>query len=144
METASHNLSQFQFRIPELEKTTYKLNLTEVFSERKGSYLNELNLFLAYFNYIPNFIHEINIDCKAANLWFLHEFKTEIKDIIRDSALTDPLIFRHSFIHLKSPKILLGLFKLTSIKMFFNSYSQGYNICRKEGAVGAESPIHEC
>ncbi len=81
METAINNLNQFQVRKPELEKTTSKLNLAEVFSERKGSYLNEFTLFLAYFNSIPNFIHEINIECKAANQWFLEAYKTEIKDI---------------------------------------------------------------
>ncbi len=77
----SESVSNFTVIPTELEKTTSKLNIAEVFSERKGSYLNEFTLFLAYFNSIPNFIHEINIDCKAANLWFLDEFKTEIKDI---------------------------------------------------------------
>jgi len=57
------------------------VNLGEVFSERnRTSYLNEFTLFLAHFNSIPNFIHEINIDCKRANQWFVENFKGEIKD----------------------------------------------------------------
>jgi hypothetical protein len=41
-------------------------------------------LFLALFNSIPNFIHEINIDCKKADKWFLVKYKDEIKDLYFD------------------------------------------------------------
>jgi hypothetical protein len=68
----------------ELEKTSSKINLEEVFRERQGSYLNELNLFLAHFNAIPNFIHEINIDCKKANSWFIEIYRNEINDLYFD------------------------------------------------------------
>lgn len=77
----SESVSNFPVIPTELERTISKFNLAELFSDRKGYYLNEFNMFLAYFNTIPNFIHEINIDCKVANPWFLNEFKTEIKDI---------------------------------------------------------------
>ena len=63
-----------------VEQTTSKMNLGEVFSERKRSYLNEFNLFIAHFNTIPNFINETNIDCKKANKWFVENYKAEIKD----------------------------------------------------------------
>lgn len=63
----------------DLKRTTSKMSLGEIFSERKGCYLNEFNLFLAHFNCIPNFIHEINIDCKRANKWFVERYKPEIK-----------------------------------------------------------------
>ena len=56
------------------------MSISEVFLERKSSYINELYLFVAHFNYIPNFIHEIEIDCKKANNWFLEKYKCEIKD----------------------------------------------------------------
>lgn len=56
------------------------LNIAGLFADREGSYLNEFNLFLFYFNRIPNFIHEINIDCEKANLWFASAYKNEIKD----------------------------------------------------------------
>ncbi|HEY5392286.1 MAG TPA: AAA family ATPase [Hanamia sp.] len=65
----------------EFEKTASKMNLSDVFAERKNSYLNEFTLFLAHFNAIPNFIHEINIDCKKANNWFIEIYKNEIKDL---------------------------------------------------------------
>lgn len=64
----------------ESKNSSGKTNLSEVFSERRGSYLNELTLFLAHFNYIPNFIHEPEIDCRKANEWFLASFKKEIID----------------------------------------------------------------
>ncbi len=63
-----------------LNKSATNMDLSEIFAERNGSYLNEFTLFLAYFNTIPNFINEINIDCKKANGWFMETYKTEIKD----------------------------------------------------------------
>ena len=62
------------------EKTSSKTRLSEVFAQRRGSYLNEFTLFVAHFNSIPNFIHEIEIDCKRANKWFFENYKSEIKD----------------------------------------------------------------
>lgn len=64
----------------ELAKTSAKMSVSEVFAERKGSYLNEFTLFVAHFNSIPNYIQEVNIDCKKANLWFSENYKSEIKD----------------------------------------------------------------
>ena len=68
----------------ELERTSSKMNLSEVFAGRNDSYLNEFTLFLAHFNAIPNFIQEIKIDCKRANKWFLETYKSEIKDCYYD------------------------------------------------------------
>ena len=91
----SLNISPITFKTNnnELEKTSSKINLGEVFSERSGSYLNEMRLFIAHFNAIPNFICEINIDCKKANKWFVDTYKSEIKHfyftaIIEISTLT--------------------------------------------------------
>ena len=84
MKSAQINLNQLQAQTVEMERTSSKMNLGEVFSERRGSYLNEFNLFLAQFNSIPNFIHEINIDCKKANNWFVANYKVEIKDVYFD------------------------------------------------------------
>ena len=80
METKVINFSDLQTNTFELEKTSSKMNLSEVFAETEHNYLNEFTLFLAHFNAIPNFIHEIKIDCKKANLWFVDIFRTEIKD----------------------------------------------------------------
>jgi hypothetical protein len=77
-------LQNFQAKTLELEKTSSKMTLGEVFSERKSSYLNEFNLFLAHFNSIPNFINEIKIDCKKANKWFAERYKNDIKDLYFD------------------------------------------------------------
>ena len=64
----------------ELGNPAANMDLSEIFAERNGSYLNEFTLFLAYFNTIPNFINEINIDCRKANKWFMEAYKNEIKD----------------------------------------------------------------
>ncbi len=68
----------------ELAKTSAKMTISEVFAERKDSYLNEFTLFVAHFNSIPNFIHEVDIDCKKANNWFAENYKSEIKDFYYD------------------------------------------------------------
>ncbi len=80
METKVINFSDLQTNIFELEKTSSRMNLSEVFADREDNYLNEFTLFLAHFNTIPNFINEIKIDCKKANLWFVDNFRTEIKN----------------------------------------------------------------
>ncbi|WP_190300489.1 AAA family ATPase [Rufibacter hautae] len=56
------------------------MKISEVFAERHCGYLNELALFIAHFNSIPNIIHEIEIDCKKANSWFNGMYGTEVKD----------------------------------------------------------------
>jgi len=80
MEPKSINPNHPQKKPVELGKTTSKMNLGDVFSERKRSYLNEFNLFIAHFNSIPNLINETNIDCKKANKWFVEQYKDEIKN----------------------------------------------------------------
>lgn len=62
----------------ELSNTSAKMNLSDVYDVRHG-YLNQFTLFIAHFNYIPNYINEIDIDCKRANNWFSENYKTEIK-----------------------------------------------------------------
>lgn len=61
-------------------QTTSKMNLAQVFSSRNTNCLNEFNLFIAFFNYIPNYISEIGIDCKRASEWFSEVFSNEIKE----------------------------------------------------------------
>lgn len=80
MESKATNLNSLQAKAVELEKTSSMMALGEVFNERKGSYLNEFTLFLAHFNAIPNFINEINIDCKKASKRFGDNYKGEIRD----------------------------------------------------------------
>jgi hypothetical protein len=62
----------------ELEKTSSKMSLGDVFANR-GGYINEINLFIAHFNSIPNLISEAFIDCKNANLWFYKKYQSELK-----------------------------------------------------------------
>jgi len=71
----THTPNNFQ-----LEETTAKMKISDVFTERQCSYLNELTLFIAHFNAIPNIIHEIEIDCKKANMWFIEVHGSEVKE----------------------------------------------------------------
>ena len=59
--------------------TASKAALSDILRDRSNN-INEFNLYLAHFNYIPNATHEINIDCKRAHDWFLGEFEKEIKN----------------------------------------------------------------
>ena len=79
MESKKIDLNQLQTNKVALVKTSSKMNLGEVFADRKNSYLNEFTLFIAHFNSIPNFINEVNIDCEKANKWFIENYKNEIK-----------------------------------------------------------------
>ena len=84
MESKTINPSHLQAKNVELERTSSKINLGEVFAERKNCYLNEFSLFVAHFNSIPNFIDEVKIDCKKATKWFVEYYKNEIKDFYFD------------------------------------------------------------
>ncbi|MEX1191171.1 MAG: AAA family ATPase [Brumimicrobium sp.] len=78
MENNKENFNQHTTTTLGIEKTSSKISLGQVFADRRG-YINELNLFLAHFNLIPNLISEKNIDCKRANKWFNENYKSEIK-----------------------------------------------------------------
>ena len=75
-----NNLILPSYKPFEIAKTTSQINISDVFNRRQETYLNEFTLFLAYFNVIPNFIHEVDIDCKKANKWFFENYQSEIKD----------------------------------------------------------------
>jgi len=60
---------------------TTKMSIADVFSERTMSrHINEYHIYLAHYNQIPNFISEIDINCKKANLFFAERYQSEIHD----------------------------------------------------------------
>ena len=63
-----------------LQKTTTKIKLSEVINDDKYHYLNEMNLFIAHFNKIPNCIFQDYIRCNKAIKWFEEKYNKEIKD----------------------------------------------------------------
>lgn len=67
-----------------LSTTTNKMSLSEIFPERSFSIINEFKLFVAHFNAIPNFINEIDINCKNARVWFFEHYQSELKDVYYD------------------------------------------------------------
>jgi len=84
MKPALNFLDKFQNASPILKDNLNNRLLSKVFNDSHTTYLNEFALFLFNFNAIPNFIHEINIDCKKANQWFIRSFQEEIKDCYFD------------------------------------------------------------
>lgn len=74
------NFQQLQNIPADLEKSFTRMNLSDVFHDKNDIYLNEFHLFTAMYNYIPNFIHEIGVDCLKANSWFAEAYKLEIND----------------------------------------------------------------
>lgn len=61
-------------------KPSSSSNYMQVFGSRNVGYINELNLFVAKFKVIPNFIHETKINCRKANTWFVEYYRNEIKE----------------------------------------------------------------
>ena len=64
-----------------LRETTSRMSLDRVMDTQNRGYINEFNLFIAHFGAIPNFIHEIGIDCRKASPWFYETYREEIKDL---------------------------------------------------------------
>jgi hypothetical protein len=80
MEKNEFIFSQLKNQHFELDKTTVKMAASEVFADKNNIYINELTLYMAHFNAIPNFINEVGIDCKRAIAWFSAHYQLEIKD----------------------------------------------------------------
>lgn len=80
MQTNNLRPSPLNHKPFELSNTSTKINLSEVFPHLNRSYLNEFTLYVAHFNLIPNYINEVDIDCKKANIWFSENYKSEIQE----------------------------------------------------------------
>ena len=79
MKTELIDLISLQSKNHQLTNTTTSINLSDVFGDITRSYLNELQLFTAHFNSIPNLISEIKINCVKANSWFAKTKEAEYK-----------------------------------------------------------------
>lgn len=77
-------LGELQKNTVKLEKTSSKINMGAIFDERSCAYINKFNLYLAYFNSIPNYCQEVNIDCKRALNWFAEAYRNEIQNVFFD------------------------------------------------------------
>lgn len=63
------------------DKSIFQNNNTNLFAFRSHSqYINFYDLYLTYFNSIPNSIIENNIDCKKANDFFLEKHTNDFKE----------------------------------------------------------------
>ena len=80
METMTIGQGDLSFKMLQNQNAQPIRRWDNIFLERSNGYLHELNLFVAYFNYIPNLISENKIDCKKANEWFFVNYRDLIKD----------------------------------------------------------------
>ncbi len=81
MQTSS-SIHQFLYKSnQEAAAAPNKISITEVFSERAGSYINEYKLFVSCFNAIPNMIEESDINCRKANSWFVENYEQDITNM---------------------------------------------------------------
>lgn len=119
-----NNLNPNKSGINEIGNQTNIAALSNVFNDRRGTYINEHQLFVAYFNRIPHYIHELRIDCKKARKRFLEIYKTEIKEYyfnkrchgdLKKAELDDVLYF---------------LFE--DVVIYFNTNHEGVSILYKE------------
>jgi SpoVK/Ycf46/Vps4 family AAA+-type ATPase len=62
-----------------ISETTSKTNLSNVFERETTQYLNHYQLYLAHFNFIPNSITIIEINCDKAIIWFKKQFEKDLK-----------------------------------------------------------------
>jgi hypothetical protein len=79
MQINHHQLKEAKLKILDLVTTTTKPSISAIFAEHHGDYIIEYQLYIAYFNRIPNCIKDTDIDIKKATLWFLKTYKGENK-----------------------------------------------------------------
>jgi hypothetical protein len=64
----------------EIEKTSAKVAISEALFGNTSDYIHVLKLYVVHFNYLPNSMEEINIDCRNARIWFLEKYGTQINE----------------------------------------------------------------
>lgn len=74
------DISKFQAKQNHSLAECGRINISEIFSDRLNSTINEYKLYLACFNRIPNITHEVDIDCVKAHAWLVENYEKEIKD----------------------------------------------------------------
>ena len=81
MKNKELDIHKFQTDSFDLNKTTNKISLQEVYKSNNASEISHTKLFVAHFNKIPNYFVEIDINCKKAHNWFTENYKKEIVDV---------------------------------------------------------------
>lgn len=80
MKLTEIGIAQSTSNISNLLDSTLKSRITDVYSERFKSSINENVLFVLKYNSIPNSVLESFIDCERAYVWFFENFKDELTD----------------------------------------------------------------
>ncbi len=75
------NLALLQVPSAQQPFYTQPVSSGDVFTDRTGSYLNELTFYTACFNYAPNLISENDINARKANQWFAAQYRQEISNV---------------------------------------------------------------
>jgi hypothetical protein len=64
-----------------LKQTSAKAQISSIFEETNQVYLNDFNLFVSYFQCVPNLIVEYDIDCILAVNFIETNYASKVKDI---------------------------------------------------------------
>ena len=80
MGPTTEQLSKLQKKATSFRKNFTKPSLSDVYNESKEIAFNEFNLFLLYYNTIPNFDYLRNINFNEASDWILKHHSADIKD----------------------------------------------------------------
>jgi len=97
-------------------------NFSDVFTFRRGSYLNEFYLYLTKLQKIPNCIEEENLKVKNANDWFKETYKDQIQDINFNKRRDDQKkesVFENVFYFLWDDLIVTFDFESRMIRLLF-------------------------
>jgi hypothetical protein len=102
-------------------------NFSDIFTFRRGSYLNEFYLYLTKLQKIPNSIEEENIKVKHANEWFKETYKDQIQDSYfnkrRDNRKKDSF-FENVFYFLWDDLIVNFDFESRSVRILFKDTTE--------------------
>lgn len=80
MEAKNNTLNLPENSIFNLEHTTKKMSISDVYYESQNAHVNPFCLYTAHFNYIPNLIEETSIHGEKLSKFIAEEYKADIKE----------------------------------------------------------------
>ena len=80
MGPTTEQLNKLQKKATSFSRTFTKASISDVYNESKEIAFNEFNLFLLYYNTLPNFDYLRNINFNEASDWLLKYHSADIKD----------------------------------------------------------------
>ncbi|NUM51052.1 MAG: AAA family ATPase [Flavobacteriales bacterium] len=112
MEAKHNSINSSEKPLFNIKQTTEKMSISDVYYDTFSSHLNPFYLYTAHFNYIPNFVEEIYINCEKLSNFIAKEYKLEIKESYYS---------KHYFRRSKEPKTsTLYSFLFDDVMLYFD------------------------